>query len=104
MLINDVAFALHAVVCTIIIIMQCLFYERGQQKVSIVARIILGIFGISTVIFAIIGGVAVVHWLDFLYFCSYVKLSITIMKYVPQVSVLVIRKIDLTLVNSYDRF
>lgn len=28
----------------------------------------------------------VIIWLDFLYICSYVKLSITLIKYVPQVS------------------
>lgn len=86
MLINDVVFALHAVVATIAIIVQCCIYERGQQRVSNLARIILGIYGIAAVVFSILGGTDVVHWLDFLYFCSYVKLSITIMKYIPQVS------------------
>jgi cystinosin len=28
--------------------------------------------------------VAVVHWLDFLYYCSYIKLAITLIKYIPQ--------------------
>jgi len=83
-LINDVVFALHAVVATIIIIIQCCIYERGQQRVSYLTRIILGLYGIGTIVFGILGGVDVVHWLDFLYFCSYVKLSITIMKYIPQ--------------------
>lgn len=86
MLINDVVFALHAVVATIVIIIQIFLYERGQQRVSTLARIILGIYGIATIVMAILGGTAVVHALDFLYFCSYVKLSITIMKYIPQVS------------------
>lgn len=53
---------------------------------SILARVILGAYGICTIVMAILGGVNVVHWLDFLYYCSYVKLSITIMKYIPQVS------------------
>ncbi|XP_037025416.1 cystinosin homolog [Bradysia coprophila] len=83
-LINDVVFALHAVVATIVIIIQCCVYERGEQRVSILARIILGVYGICTIVMAILGGVNVVHWLDFLYYCSYVKLSITIMKYIPQ--------------------
>lgn len=79
-------FALHAVVATIVIIIQCSVYERGQQRVSILARILLGIYAICTIVMSILGGVDVVHWLDFLYYCSYVKLSITIMKYIPQVS------------------
>jgi hypothetical protein len=28
---------------------------------------------------------SVLKWLDFLYFCSYVKLFITLIKYIPQV-------------------
>lgn len=28
--------------------------------------------------------VTTIKWLDFLYYCSYVKLSITLIKYVPQ--------------------
>lgn len=85
-LINDVVFALHAMVATLITIVQCYVYERAQQRVSNIARIILGIFGICVVVFAILGGTAVIHWLDFLYYCSYIKLTITLIKYIPQVS------------------
>lgn len=90
MLVNDVVFALHAVAATIVIIIQCCIYDRGQQRVSNLAKIILGVYGICTVVMAILAGTAVVHGLDFLYFCSYVKLSITIMKYIPQVNVILI--------------
>lgn len=84
-LINDVVFALHAMVATLVTIFQCYFYERAEQRVSNVARIILGIFGICVVVFAILGGTATIHWLDFLYYCSYIKLGITLIKYIPQV-------------------
>lgn len=83
-LINDVVFALHAMVATLVTIVQCYFYERAQQRVSNIARIILGIFGICVIVFAILGGTAVIHWLDFLYYCSYIKLTITLIKYIPQ--------------------
>ncbi|XP_037027131.1 cystinosin homolog isoform X2 [Bradysia coprophila] len=83
-LINDVVFALHAMVATLVTIVQCYFYERAQQRVSNIARIILGVFGICVIVFAILGGTAVIHWLDFLYYCSYIKLTITLIKYIPQ--------------------
>ncbi|KAJ6637414.1 Cystinosin like [Pseudolycoriella hygida] len=83
-LVNDVVFALHAMVATIVTIVQCYFYERAEQRVSNIARIILGVFAICVVIFAILGGTTVIHWLDFLYYCSYIKLTITLIKYIPQ--------------------
>lgn len=82
--VNDIVFALHAVAATIITIFQCFIYEREQQTVSITARSILGIFASFLTISAILGGCKVIHWLDFLYYCSYVKLTITLIKYIPQ--------------------
>ncbi|KAK1129232.1 hypothetical protein K0M31_020361 [Melipona bicolor] len=82
--VNDIFFALHATFATVITIIQCFVYEIGNQKVSITARIIHGIFALFILISMILAIVAVITWLDFLYYCSYVKLSITLIKYVPQ--------------------
>lgn len=84
-LINDVVFALHAVVATLVTIVQCTLYERGEQRVSTIARSLLGVFGVLVIIFAILAATDVFHWLDFLYACSYIKLTITLIKYIPQV-------------------
>lgn len=84
-LINDVVFAIHALLATAITIGQCFIYERGDQRVSTTARIILGIFGVAIVVFGILVGTNVIQWLDFLYYCSYIKLTITLIKYIPQV-------------------
>lgn len=83
-LLNDVVFALHAVLATSITIYQCFKYDRAEQRVSVTARCILGLF--LAVILISMGLVAgdVILWLDFLYICSYVKLSITLIKYIPQ--------------------
>lgn len=83
-LLNDVVFAIHAVFATSITIYQCLMYERAEQRVSVTARSILGLF--LAVILISMGLVAgnVILWLDFLYICSYIKLSITLIKYIPQ--------------------
>lgn len=82
--INDIVFALHAVVATVLTIIQCFIYERENQKVSWTARGILGAFAIFLSISLILAWTDFIHWLDFLYYCSYVKLCITLIKYVPQ--------------------
>lgn len=83
--INDLVFAVHAMLATSITIGQCFIYERGDQRVSFTARTILGIFAVAIVVFFILVGTDVIHWLDFLYYCSYIKLTITLIKYIPQV-------------------
>ncbi|XP_046422070.1 cystinosin homolog isoform X1 [Neodiprion virginianus] len=82
--VNDVVFALHAVFATTVTILQCFIYERGTQRVSIMARVIHGIFTIFILVSIILAGIDTIKWLDFLYYCSYVKLAITLIKYVPQ--------------------
>lgn len=102
-MLNDVVFSIHAMFATIIIIYQCYAYEvsylfliilkeiisfllqRGEQKLSRTATGLIGIFAVFVIVSAILAATAVVHWLDFLYYCSYIKLTITIIKYVPQV-------------------
>ncbi|KAI8045814.1 cystinosin homolog [Drosophila gunungcola] len=83
-MLNDVVFSLHAMFATVITILQCFFYQRAQQRVSYIAYGILGIFAVVVIVSAGLAGGNVIHWLDFLYYCSYVKLTITIIKYVPQ--------------------
>lgn len=82
--INDIFFSLHAVFASIIVIGQCFIYETGNQRVSTTARIIHGIFATFILISLILSSVKTIQWLDFLYYCSYVKLSVTLIKYVPQ--------------------
>lgn len=82
--VNDVVFAIHAVIITAFTIFQCCIYERGQQKVSLVSKVLLGVIwaGLFAVLF-----VAVAHkitWYTYLMVFSYVKLGITLIKYIPQ--------------------
>ncbi|KAL7729227.1 hypothetical protein ACLKA6_009684 [Drosophila palustris] len=83
-LLNDVVFSLHAMFATCITVAQCFMYERGLQRVSKTAFGLLGLFALVIIISAGLAGGAVIHWLDFLYYCSYIKLTITIIKYIPQ--------------------
>ncbi|CAH2219673.1 cystinosin isoform X2 [Pelobates cultripes] len=81
---NDVFFSLHAVLLTIITIIQCCIYERGTQKVSRVAIVVLVVAWLSAfcMLFVALGGK--ITWLQFLFCFSYIKLAITLMKYFPQ--------------------
>jgi cystinosin len=81
---NDVFFSLHAVAACTINIVQCFIYQRGQQRVSRICILLLILFGLflsSSLISTLVGALS---WLQFLYFCSYVKLIITLIKYIPQ--------------------
>lgn len=59
-------------------------FQIGNQRVSTTARIIHGIFAVFILISMILSIVTIIKWLDFLYYCSYVKLCITLIKYLPQ--------------------
>jgi cystinosin len=86
--VNDVVFAVHAVVLTLIQIGQCLFYDRGGQLVNVFVQIAVTAGWLSMYVLALIVGgsnESVVNWLFFINFCSYIKLLVTLAKYVPQV-------------------
>jgi len=84
--INDVVFAIHAAVLTIVTIVQVLIYERGGQSVSMVAKVILLACSTTVVIVIVLASIPAVtfNWLGMVQALSYVKLAITIVKYIPQ--------------------
>ena len=67
-----------------------MLFQRGGQRISRVAMVLLS----GGWLFAIISlFVAVGHkitWLQYLYYLSYIKLGVTLIKYVPQVSITVV--------------
>ncbi|XP_063848896.1 cystinosin homolog [Scylla paramamosain] len=81
---NDVIFSIHAFAACMIQVFQCCMYERGDQHVSKTAKVILGAIALVTGVMVVLGAAVVVQWLDFLYYVSYVKLFITLIKYIPQ--------------------
>uniref|UniRef100_A0A224XET8 Cystinosin homolog n=1 Tax=Panstrongylus lignarius TaxID=156445 RepID=A0A224XET8_9HEMI len=81
---NDIVFSLHAACVTLFTLFQCLIYERGGQTLSKVAGLLTTIFGVIIVISFILPFFKVMGWLNFLYICSYIKLTITLIKYIPQ--------------------
>jgi len=82
--INDVVFALHAVAVTIFCILQTCIYERNGQRVSWTCRVILCVFGLISLIGLIVVVLHKITWLSYLYIFSYMKLCVTLIKYVPQ--------------------
>ncbi|XP_060081480.1 cystinosin-like [Ylistrum balloti] len=81
---NDVIFALHAVFVTIITICQCCMYERGGQRISKISCILLVLAWLFILVTLFLAVGKVITWLSYLYCFSYVKLGVTLIKYVPQ--------------------
>jgi cystinosin len=87
---NDVAFAIHALVLSTLWIIQIAWFD-GIQAVRPHKTIKYTIY---TILFVVTGNLGLVlteihtakfNWLDFLYFLSYIKVGITLVKYMPQV-------------------
>jgi cystinosin len=93
---NDVFFSLHAVFATLVSIVQCAVLPRGEgQRVSRLGAAVLASLVSAVVVYAAVvaaaagaadagAGGRATSWLAFLTFVSYVKLSISLMKYIPQ--------------------
>lgn len=81
---SDVFFSLHAVLLCFIYICQALCYQRGGQTVSWPARGLL-LVGWSFALVSLFLAVGhVISWLQYIYYFSYIKLAVTLVKYVPQ--------------------
>ncbi|KAL3868803.1 hypothetical protein ACJMK2_041562 [Sinanodonta woodiana] len=81
---NDVIFTIHAVFITAVTIIQCLIYKRDMQRVSIVARVLLVGIWLFVAVALIVALCKTITWLTYLYYFSYIKLGITLIKYIPQ--------------------
>jgi len=82
--INDVCFTLHAVLITAITIVQCFLYERGGQKVSLVAKVLVSLSLLSLLVLLVVAACSAITWLTYLMVFSYLKLGISLIKYIPQ--------------------
>ncbi|XP_031596395.1 cystinosin [Oreochromis aureus] len=81
---NDVFFSLHAVLLCLVYISQATVYERGGQRVSRTALVLLVIGWMFALISLFVAVAKKITWLDYLYYFSYIKLAVTLIKYVPQ--------------------
>ena len=87
---NDILFASHGFVVNVLICVQCIFYERGDQELTQIAKgILIAVYSPAAVLTLLFSS----DGLDGYYyitFFSYVKLLLTLCKYFPQVSIMVI--------------
>ncbi|KAL5017208.1 hypothetical protein ScPMuIL_006797 [Solemya velum] len=81
---NDVIFTLHAVFITVVTILQCLIYERGGQKMSKISSVLVAAAWLFAFIALFVAVGKKITWLTYLYYFSYIKLGVTLIKYVPQ--------------------
>lgn len=59
--------------------------QRGAQRISWTALSLLLTGWTFALVTLALAGTRRISWLDFLYYCSYIKLAVTLVKYVPQV-------------------
>ncbi|TMS35713.1 hypothetical protein L596_003052 [Steinernema carpocapsae] len=83
-LLNDVVFAVHALFACIVTAVQCFLYERGTQRISWTCIGLSSVFGLFSVISLLLSIISVFSWLQFINNLSYVKMAVTLCKYVPQ--------------------
>lgn len=82
---NDVGYAMHALLATVITLLQCYIFDSGGNSVSVAAKGIIAAYVFTVLSSFVLVSFGTLHWLDFLYVLSYIKLSTNLIKYFPQV-------------------
>ncbi|CAN1321905.1 Cystinosin homolog [Linum perenne] len=88
---NDVAFSIHAVVLTVITLFQVFIYERGTQKISRISIVVVSVVWLLAAVCFFVA----LHshaWLWLITIFNSIQVFMTIIKYIPQVVMNVIRK------------
>ncbi|CAD6580291.1 MAG: hypothetical protein CYPHOPRED_001184 [Cyphobasidiales sp. Tagirdzhanova-0007] len=82
---NDVAFAVHAFVISLLTLGQTFFYDRdAKQAISSFSALFIAMTTILAMAGIFSAGFGLLAWLDLLYCLSYLKLAISFIKYIPQ--------------------
>jgi cystinosin len=86
---NDVAFAIHAFILSLLTLLQIGYYGGGiaaLQPSRVIGYIMLGIVSVCLVYGGlIVACMGTLSWLDYLYMLSFIKILISLIKYIPQV-------------------
>ncbi|KJH47856.1 Lysosomal Cystine Transporter [Dictyocaulus viviparus] len=83
-LLNDVFFAVHALIACILTAAQCLIYEHGNQRISHTCIIISAAMIVGAIVTAVITTLGFINMLFFITTLSYIKMIVTLLKYIPQ--------------------
>ena len=62
------------------------FFQKGEQKVSKIAKILVTGGWLFAIVSLVLTLLKTISWLTYLYYFSYIKLAVTLIKYMPQVS------------------
>ena len=82
---NDVVFSVHALLAASLTLAQCVLMKTEDQRISWQCSLFLGLQTILILTSLSLALAKVSNWLTFLYLLSYMKLFITLIKFVPQV-------------------
>jgi len=81
---NDVMFSCHATLAASITLAQCFTLDRANQTISSPCKASLVIMVGTVVVVVFLATWGTMTWLECLYILSYIKLVITLVKYIPQ--------------------
>lgn len=86
---NDVAFAVHSFILASITFLQIIYFDgiRSQQRPSRVIAYLIAIICFLGLAYPLVKvtGLKIGTWLDYLYMLSFIKILVTLIKYIPQV-------------------
>lgn len=82
---NDVVFAVHAFLAASVTLVQCIIQRSTHQRLSLPTVIYLSLITILVIIIISLYLAKLSSWLTCLYLLSYLKLLITVVKFIPQV-------------------
>lgn len=82
---NDVIFALHATLITFIFVLQVYVYRKPNEGPSLPGVLLAVVITFTIIIGALLSYCNLVTRLQYLYALSYMKLLLTIIKFIPQV-------------------
>ncbi|KAK6742603.1 hypothetical protein RB195_010078 [Necator americanus] len=83
-LLNDVFFPTHAFLACSFTAFQCFIYERGNQRISYTCATITVVMAIGSLIAGIATAFDFINMLQFVTSLSYIKMAVTLFKYIPQ--------------------
>ncbi|KAK5980301.1 Lysosomal Cystine Transporter [Trichostrongylus colubriformis] len=83
-LINDVFFGTQAFAVCTFTAYQVLIYERGDQRVSYITQFLTAIMLVGTVVAGVATWYGTLNMLQFITGLAYVKMAVTLFKYIPQ--------------------
>lgn len=81
---NDVAFSIHAVLLTAIMLVQIAIYDRGSQKISKISLVIVSAVWLTAAVCFFIA-LPTHSWLWLISIFNSIQVFMTVIKYIPQV-------------------